>query len=248
MGGKAGSGGIASSTAGSTAGRATAGGASGKAGSGGIASSTAGSTAGGTAGNCAACSHSIVLNGESTTSLHGASSGTAYQDRCPTNQVIIGYAGTLRDDVYTVNSVPVVQVSSVIAICGTLSVSTASHLTVSSEGGLPQRGATGAAGAWVQMCPTDEVVVGFTGHSGAILDQVAFVCASLKGSTSNCSSAIGTGTTDRLTPAGGDGGTAFTDMCPSGQVARGQSLRSSNWVYQFGLICSTPEFAITCGT
>ena len=44
-----------------------------------------------------------------------------------------------------------------------------------------------------------------------------------------------------LETVGGDGGSAFQDGCPLGQMARGSNVRSGEWVDAFGLICGTPS-------
>src|SRR5512142_1105988 len=98
-----------------------------------------GGTSGGGAGsgggsNCTACSHAIALQSESATPERGSNSASgttysSYDDRCPGNQVLIGYAGTLRDDVHTVNGIPVLQLASLVAICGTVSVGASGAVT-----------------------------------------------------------------------------------------------------------------------
>ena len=199
-------------------------------------------------GGCSACAHAIDLTGESPNPLRGSpGAGTAYKDRCPANQAIIGYSGTLRNDVYSASGVPVVQISSVQAVCGTLSVSQAGQVTVSSQGNLVQRGNAGAAGNWSRMCPTNEVVVSSYGHAGVIVDQLGFVCAGLTGTISGCTFTLAIGKTSNLDPAGGTGGTAFSDQCPAGTVAGGQSLYAEKWVDSLGLLCSAPTPAAACG-
>ena len=96
----------------------------------------------------------------------------------------------------------------------------ANGLTTSAGATLPIRG-TSQDSPWTQLCPTCEVVVGFSGRSGAALDQVAFVCAPLVISDSDAGSVLAVGLQTTLTPAGGDGGTPYDVACLPGQVAQG---------------------------
>jgi len=223
-------------------------------------SSSPGGAASGGGSNCTACSHAITLQSEAATAQHGSSSSTgvtytAHEDRCPSNQVLIGYAATLRDDVYLSNNTPVVQLASLVAICGTINVGATSEVTVTPASNLDPRGTDGTAGISSQICPTNQVVVGFAGQSGVIIDQIGFVCASLSSAASACCcSALTIGPTYAFTPVGGTGGSAYSESCPLGQVALGQNLYTATttkhageeWVSLFGLLCATPMPVAAC--
>jgi hypothetical protein len=253
-----------SSTRASTGGAATGGTSSTRVTTGGSTSGGASSGGTGTGGgsNCTACSHAITLQSESATPEHGSTSASgttysSYDDRCPNNQVLIGYAGTLRDDVHRVNDVPVIQLASLVAICGTVTLTATGTVTITPSSGLTPRGTEGPTGTFSQICPTDQVVVGSAGRSGTIIDQIGFVCASLGNSASGCCcSALSAGATYAFTPVGGTGGSAYSDSCPQGQVALGQSLYTATstkhageeWVSRFGLLCGTPMPQVACGT
>jgi hypothetical protein len=225
-------------------------------------SSNPGGAGSGGGSNCTACSHAITLQSEAATAQHGSSSSTgvtytAHEDRCPSNQVLIGYAATLRDDVYQSNNTPVTQLGSLVAICGTVNVGAAGEVTVTPASGLDPRGTDGALGTSSQICPTNQVVVGFAGHSGTIIDQIGFVCASLSSTAAACCcSALITGSTYAFTPVGGTGGSAYSESCPSGQVALGQRLYTATttkhageeWVSLFGLLCATPMPVVACAS
>ena len=181
----------------------------------------------------------VVLSGESATAQQGGTTGTPYTDVCPGNQAVIGYRGFL-----TGPQVGATLVGAIQTVCGQLSMNGASPASMTTAAGatLPMRG-TAQDMAWTQMCPADEVVVGFSGRSGADLDQVAFDCAPwiAQGGTGG---ALAVGTAIPSTAAGGDGGTPFQDdLCPSGQLARGSNLRAGAWVDAFGLVCGTPTLA-----
>jgi hypothetical protein len=173
------------------------------------------------------------LSGVSLTAQQGGTTGTAYTDTCPGSQAVIGYEGFL-----TPPSVGLTLVGGIEALCGDMSFS-ASGLMTSPGATLPIRG-TSQESPWTQQCPAGEVVVGFSGRSGAALDQVAFVCAPLVISESDAGSVLGVGPETTLTAAGGDGGTPYDVACSPGQVARGSNLRSGEWVDAFGLVCAAP--------
>jgi hypothetical protein len=176
----------------------------------------------------------VVLGGQSSTTQQGGPTGSPSVDVCPGNQVVIGYQGFL-----TGPEVGLTLVGAIQTMCGELSVDAPSgRVTTDAGATLPMRGSTQDT-PWTQMCPADEVVVGFSGRAGAALDQVAFACApwSVGGGVMSAGAAV------TLPAAGGDGGLPYQDGCPSGQLARGSDLRSGAWVDAFGLVCGTPSLA-----
>jgi hypothetical protein len=189
---------------------------------------------------CSTCASSVVVTGQSPTDQQGGTTGTAFTDTCPGNQAVIGYQGFLTDP-----SVGAILVGGVQAVCGVLSLGgpLPTQLTTSTGATLPMRGSAQSS-PWTQMCPADQIVVGFSGSSGADLDQVAFVCAPWIASIGATGETLSMGTTVTLTPAGGDGGTPYAEVaCPTGQLARGTNSRSGDWVDAFGLVCGTPTLA-----
>jgi hypothetical protein len=181
----------------------------------------------------------VSAGGIDLTSLHGGDGGIAHSDTCPANEAVIGYEGDTTDaDGGLVTPV----VSRIQTVCGVLGLDgTGSDLVVTDAGTtLPERGLYSGQ-SWVQMCPADQVVAGFVGRSGAFLDQIAFECGhwSVSGSSPDLTFTMDSTTT--LTPAGGDGGSAFAAVaCPAGQMAIGTALRSGFFVDAFSLICATP--------
>jgi hypothetical protein len=197
---------------------------------------------GGADGGCASCSYTIVLDGASSTAVQGGETGTPFTDTCPGNQAVIGYQGFL-----TGPNVSILLVGGVQTLCGELALAGAMGLVTTSAGAtLPMRGASQDS-PWTQMCPADQVVVGFIGRSGSDLDQVAFVCAPWSAKPSGSSEVMTMGTTVTLTPAGGEGGSPYQNACPPGQMARGSTGASGLWVDSFGLVCGTPTIAIDGG-
>lgn len=190
---------------------------------------------------CVGCPFAVTVNGQSLTPQQGGTTGTAFTDTCPGNQAVIGYQGFLTDP-----AVGLILVGGIQTLCGELGVGDAGQLTTSAGATLPMEG-TSEDSPWTQLCPADQVVVGFVGRSGADLDQVAFECAPWSASNDDGGEALSMGTVVTLTAAGGDGGLPYDNPCPAGQMARGSSGRSGDWVDAFGLVCGTPALVADGG-
>ena len=78
--------------------------------------------------------------------------------------------------------------------------------------------------------------MGFSGRSGALLDQLSVRCAAL----TLAGTTVTVGTPSNLEPVGGDGGSAFprTD-CGTGMIAVGTNIAVRNWISGFGLVCAS---------
>lgn len=202
---------------------------------------------------CTACHHAISLQSESATALHGGNGLTgvtyqSYRDRCPSGQVLVGYAGTLRNDVYKVGGSGLTQVASLLAVCGTLTLDASGQVTVTPNYAIAPRGTDATAGNISQLCSSNQVVVGFAGREGPAINQMGLVCAPLQHPAACCCSALVPGTSYLLPPDGDDEGTAYSASCPVGQVALGQDLTTATtaayageeWVSFLGLLCGTP--------
>jgi hypothetical protein len=194
---------------------------------------------------CADCSGPIGVSGQSLTAQHGGSGGTAHTDVCPDNQVVIGYRGTLTGpDVST----DIVLVGSVQTICGELLLGGSANDQVLTASGatLAPRGLSQLS-PWTRMCPADQVVVGFSGRSGSAFDAVAFVCAHWTVSRGALGTLLSSDPPTKLAQVGGVGGEPFDDACPPGEMARGTSLRSGEFIDAFGLVCGAPAIVADGG-
>jgi hypothetical protein len=175
----------------------------------------------------------LAADGGSRTPLHGSQGGMEYVDVCPGDQVLIGYRGSVGD--VSASADPLVVTRSLQAVCGTARETADGAITITRAGTLPQRGSPGEIASWSQPCPTDAAIIGVQGRAGLALDQVAFVCARLMISPAGGTLAIESATVSAA--AGGDGGRAFADSCPAGEVARGHLLRAGRWIDAFSLVC-----------
>jgi hypothetical protein len=130
------------------------------------------------------------------------------------------------------------------AQCGIPSVSgSASPYTVTIAPGAvtPLEGLQGVPPQWMLACPANQVVVGFSGRSGALLDNLSADCAplSITGSAGNYTVVIGAITS--LPGVGDLGGSVFPDTpCPAGEVSTDTHLRAGDGIDYFGIGCSTP--------
>jgi len=177
----------------------------------------------------------VTFTGANATTRYGnASGGNPYEDACPAGQALIGYSGALQ----AVGT----YIGQLTAMCGvvTLAPATTGYIAhVSSGQTLPTHGIFTAA-PFTRTCPADQVIVGFGGRSGALVDQLVFRCAPLAVGA-DLSLTIGAGTD--LSPAGGNGGNAFAQTnCPAGQVATVSRPRAGDGLDAFGLACSTVTF------
>jgi hypothetical protein len=112
----------------------------------------------------------IALTGVTPTAQFGnLNGGVAFPDACPAGQAVIGYHGFVATQGWH---------GQIQALCGTLTLGAGVTPTVTLDAGetLPLRGVFGVV-EWTRTCGSDEVVVGFAGRSGALIDQLTFVCA-----------------------------------------------------------------------
>jgi hypothetical protein len=175
---------------------------------------------------------SITVAEGGTTSLQGGTGGNEHVDVCPGDQVLVGLQGTIDDP-------GIVLVGSVQGLCGSLGINGA-RVTVTPGASLSTWGGDGGPVTWTEACPAGEVMVGVEGRSGAALDAIAVDCARWTVETTDAGAALTMGSTDTSATNGGDGGTAFSAPCPSGEMARGSDLRAGFWIDAYGLVCGVP--------
>jgi hypothetical protein len=186
----------------------------------------------------AICPTSITVTGQNETPGHGGQSlnDVLYTDSCPQGQVVVGYTGL-------VDSLAPASIGTVATVCGKLSINATGgcQITVTTGSSLPERGVYGDT-EFRQLCPANQVVVGFQGRESAqLLNQVGFVCAPLVISRGAAGNTITLGPTTALTRAGGTAGTTYSESCPAGQIARGTNVTIAMGIVDaFGLICAPP--------
>jgi len=176
--------------------------------------------------------HPVGLASPSLTSLVGNSAGgSPTTDNCPAGQALVGFAGSLSTATTTGTH------RQIRGVCGTVSIS-GTAVTVGVGTTMATRGPAGTS-AWTRSCPANQVVVGFSGRSGLLVDQLTFSCAPLTAAASTVGSALNVGAAKALSAVGGTGGNAFpTVSCGSGQIASSMTVRTGDNMDAFALACS----------
>ena len=179
------------------------------------------------------CPSALTLTDADDTVVQGNEGGMAAIDDCPEGQVLVGLDARVN-----------MWMRRLAAVCGTPSVSGtpgAFVVTIGPGDTLPERGLHDGT-AVSARCPDDEVVVGFEGRSGLLLDALALRCAPLSvARIATETFVVGRGAAMTQPAIGGSGGDAFevTD-CAAGAIASGAVIRHGDGVDAFGLRCSTP--------
>ena len=102
----------------------------------------------------------------------------------------------------------------------------------------PTRGRLGNI-PWMRMCPNNQVIIGFDGRAGALVDSLTFRCApiTITGTAGNYQAVIGS--KNSLPSIGGSGGSSFgVSDCPPGQIATKLIGRAGDSLDALGLQCS----------
>ncbi|HEX3694204.1 MAG TPA: hypothetical protein VH374_02350 [Polyangia bacterium] len=178
-------------------------------------------------------SHPAALTGAHDTMLIGsATGGSQGQESCPAGQALSGFSGSLSMTTTTASvNRQITGQCGIIAIAGTA-------VTIKAGATLTALGMAGVS-PWTRPCPADQVVVGFSGRLGTLVDQLVFVCAPLTASSPTVGTGLMPGTQTSLPGVGGTGGMPFNAVtCALGEVASGLLVRSGTEMDAFSLICS----------
>jgi hypothetical protein len=183
--------------------------------------------------------HTAVLSGSTGTAFAGNPAGGApVHDACPPGQTVIGFSGAVTVATGTVPSVN----RQIATHCGVIQIS-GTDVTVTPGAMLPTRGMM-APHPWTRTCPAGQVIVGFAGRAGLLVDQVVFSCAPLIAASGAPGAALTPGQATALAPIGGGGGAAFSQItCPTGQIASGSLVRTGDNLDAVSLICSQATIA-----
>ncbi|MBI5518171.1 MAG: hypothetical protein HY909_30655, partial [Deltaproteobacteria bacterium] len=175
----------------------------------------------------------------SRTALVGnASGGTMFNELCPAGSAIVGFEGMLGDS-YNLLAMYCQQL--VLAFPGGTPAVTLDGF----DRRLSFRGGPGGRTPVTGHCPANQVLVGFAGSAGSLLDSLSLRCAPVTATVSGGRLVLGFGTISTMPPVGGTGGRPFSAIdCPSGQFAGGAAIRAGGAIDAFGLVChrlvSTP--------
>lgn len=156
--------------------------------------------------------------------------GTLYEDRCPPGAALIGFNFSAVNEID--NDKPVCARADLASTVGGGWTATWGPTTF-----LPYHGPNGDPGNQ-RLCPTNSFVVGFSGTSAVYLQSVHMVCSTIVVSQNKQVSLSADGYSMSFGPAGGSN---FTIVCPSSEVATVRRERQDTNVpaYAFGLACSS---------
>lgn len=171
--------------------------------------------------------------------LGGGSGGNAFDDTCPSNQVLVGIGGSTGQ-----------WIDSIWAICGAVSLKTVTssdpysyNVTIGSGKTLPVEGTDNASDTqWSAICPANTAVVSIAGNSGIGMDHLTLTCAPFVISGSPSSFALHQGSATVLAPQGDTGGgSPFTPVTwPDPQVITSVSGAAAQYVNSMAVACATP--------
>ena len=181
------------------------------------------------------------------TDVQGSDGGSAFLDVCPEGEVLVGLRGGMSGSF----------ISGISGICGAVRVSEAHPYTISITPGDAMPGVRGIMGSeqpTSEMCPPNEVVVGFEGSTALfdannprpVLFRISLVCAPLLAEGPPAAPSFTLGETTRTPSMGGsdDKGDAFDPVhCPGSQIARALQGRSGMLVDALALGCAEPSLA-----
>jgi hypothetical protein len=168
--------------------------------------------------------------------------GTSFNARCATDEVLIGYRGTVDSPDATIN-----YLRTFTAVCGTLSITGTSTYAVNTTQAetLPTRGTQTGSISQTAMCPPNQVIVGFSGRNGNLIDSLVFSCAPLVISGTSPTFTLSIGATTNTAAIGGPGGMPFNALaCAAGSIAVGHAGRSNQDVQSFGIVCARPTLVV----
>jgi hypothetical protein len=169
------------------------------------------------------------------------SGGTEFSDLCAGGQVLIGVQGSTAD--------PADVVRSVQGICGALSVVESPtpgkyEVKITQSSLLPERGPTDSL-KQTAMCPADQLLIGFNGRAGGLIDALEFRCASLDIVGASPDFVLVLRTEGDAGLLGGPGGAGFSYAeCSSERIAVGQSTRMAEAATAYGFHCAAAALLV----
>lgn len=159
----------------------------------------------------------------------GGTGGTLFNDDCPSGAAMVGFDGTLGADNY---------ITQIAVVCAALRVE-GDRVRTGATTSLPRRGINPGSSVSAR-CPADQLLVGFEGRAGGLIDQLSLACAPYTVATTGGAGRGVRGTVTLTDPVGGGGGAAFTRISCSGDgAAQGAALRAGDGLDALGLRCAS---------
>ena len=157
----------------------------------------------------------------------GGTGGSPYDDDCPAGSAMVGFDGVVSG-----------YLTHVAVACAALRVE-GLRVRTGTVTLLPVRGLNPGTDVSLR-CPADQLVVGFEGRSGSLVDQLSLACAPYAVGVVGSALVAQRGAVTLTTSAGGTGGNPFARVACSGDAAaRGAAIHAGDGIDAFALRCSS---------
>ncbi len=162
-----------------------------------------------------------------TTASVGGTGGTLFNDDCPAGAAMVGFEGVVGADNY---------ITQIAIVCATLRVE-GDRVVTGATTTSPRRGINPGTDVSLR-CPADQLIVGFEGRAGGLIDQVRFACAPYTAPVADGGRVVVRGTVTLTEPVGGTGGAPFARISCSDGAAQGAAVRAGDGVDSIALRCA----------
>lgn len=170
---------------------------------------------------------SFVTSDIATTASVGGTGGTLFNDDCPTAAAMVGFDGVVGADGY---------ITQIAVVCAALRVE-GDRVVTGATMTSPRRGLNPGTDVSLR-CPADQLIVGFEGRAGGLIDQVRFACAPYTAAVADGGRVVVRGAVTVTEPVGGSGGAPFARISCSDGAAQGAAIRAGDGVDSFALRCA----------
>lgn len=179
----------------------------------------------------------LTFQRSADTPQEGGDGGELFEDACPAGQVLIGISGEYNEDDEYLGRIS--------AHCGrvTLISDGAGGYDIAFAPGQELAGRGDGGGTpWTRECASGDVMIGFDGRAGVLIDRLFVRCADFTVSGELGSLVFTTGAPYELALVGGNGGAPFPSRdCPTDEVATVTHIRAGLAIDAFGLGCAVPS-------
>jgi hypothetical protein len=150
----------------------------------------------------------------------GTESGSNYDDKCGTGEVLVGFSGTTTSSPY---------IGSVATRCAPMTFSCSGTTCTAVTGTIATGTLRGGSGtSFTRDCASGSVVTGFVSRAGWYMDQIVLRCAPITAEYDGADWAVSLGTTTDLSAIGGTGGGLRSRSdCLTGEVATSAQIKAS---------------------
>lgn len=162
-----------------------------------------------------------------TGSAGSTAGGVSFSDDCLTGEAMVGFEGVLGTDNY---------ITQIAVLCSPLRIE-GDRVRTGATTTLPRRGMNPGSAISLRY-PADQLLVGFEGRAGGLVDQLRFACAPYTVAAADGGRVAVRGTVALTDPVGGSGGAPFARIACEDGAAQGASIRAGDGVDSFALRCA----------